>query len=861
VNGPAPAPVPTPKTLPQKPPPPAPGPRVTPAVTPTPVGNAATARGAGGAAAPPKAGPAAKLPPLSLASASLELNQEVTDHLDRARGRSAGVPVQLGNLADGAISLTKGRDGKIDGHGKIPYHHPALAPLSPRLAIIVKDSAISGHLLIGGADHLDRVAGQFERLAPKLGWAGIDLSALPKPENHFDNGVLTFGISGFKFKLAGYLDGAGSLALRGETMTFDARATINVKGLSSATLELKRDDQGVITGTADVPVAVANLSGQIKAIYSTAGTVEIQGKVGYKSEKFDGEVNLIVADAKKADEIARSNIPPEALAEEEAIGKAEGVRKAEGGHKAPAKGERAVAGWGVINFHVNEWLAGQANVVVDTVGHVTIVGKIAPPAEVELFKQRDYIKRLFPPIEIRASYGVPLVGNLFVFANIGMEALAKLGPGKLYKITLEGRYSTDPEVNKSFKISGSLNISAFAGLRLRAEGGAGVELFDHDIKVGVGINGLAGVRGYVEATPTIGMREIGDPKTAKKTEYHIRGHLEIAAQPFLGLSGDLFVELDSPWWSPAPDDKWTWPIGNLEYPLPGEFGIGADLDYVLGSDKLPDIAFGEAKFDSDKFMTDLMNDHVPPKKAGEQQKPGAWKEGEPTGTGPEAKPVQGVPDAADPKKPAQGQQLQKGDAAQVPSQEAAARYAAAMRDLNALAAGSETDPMTEVEIKTALADLKKRYSFKHLAAAGEADDWLVDGELNPKAKAKKGAGSAIRVKRQKAQPYDVGPYNTFEKSKKIGLHHIPQGALARRFIKGYVYETAPVIALPVLEHRAIKNITAKHHGEHVTLWDVMQRDIQNLVANTRAPDPSIDKLIAMLRSRYASSLGTFVEEV
>ena len=54
-------------------------------------------------------------------------------------------------------------------------------------------------------------------------------------------------------------------------------------------------------------------------------------------------------------------------------------------------------------------------------------------AQIELFPQRDYIRRIFV-FEVRTLYGVPLVGNVFLFANVGMDALAKLGPGKSYRI-------------------------------------------------------------------------------------------------------------------------------------------------------------------------------------------------------------------------------------------------------------------------------------------------------------------------------------------------------------------------------------------------------------------------------------------
>ena len=206
-------------------------------------------------------------------------------------------------------------------------------------------------------------------------------------------------------------------------------------------------------------------------------------------------------------------------------------------------------------------MTGKATVIVDGEGNVTVVGEIAPPLRIEIFPQKDIVKPVFK-LEARALYGVPVVGNIFVFANVGIDALAKFGPGTLYNMRIEGTYSTDPAVLDRFSISATLNISAFAGLRLRGEGGAGIEVLDHDIKAGVGVWALAGIRGYVKATPTIGYRELAAPVEGEEGQFFIKGHMELAAQPFLGLGGDLFVELDSPWWSPAPDKKWTWPIGS-----------------------------------------------------------------------------------------------------------------------------------------------------------------------------------------------------------------------------------------------------------------------------------------------------------
>jgi hypothetical protein len=361
-----------------------------------------------------------------------------------------------------------------------------------------------------------------------------------------------------------------------------------------------------------------------------------------------------------------------------------------------------------------------------------------------------------------------VVGNVFVFANIGMDALAKLGPGKLHQIKLDGKYSTDPEVARSFTVSGTITISAFAGLRMRAEGGAGVEILSHDIKVGVGLDALAGVRGYVEATPSIGMREVGDP-TARKTEFFIKGHLELAAQPFLGLSGDLFVELDSPWWSPAPDKKWTWPIGSLEYPLPGEFGIGADLDYVLGSPNLPEIKFGRPAFDSSKFITDLVNDHVPPKRTGEQEKPGTWKEGAegqgeaPSGPpGAESAPAPGAPTAPtglggkdESGQPAPKTAAPGGEG--VPGPAVPAQIEGGLEALGTLSERSNEDPLTTAEITSELSLIRKRYGFKHLDAKEVGEEWEVEGEINPKVKKRAKKESAQRrVHETTGVPFEDG---------------------------------------------------------------------------------------------------------
>jgi hypothetical protein len=672
--------------------------------------------------------------PVSLAGADTFAPPPDWDAYLESRGEEgAAVPVRLGNLASGRIPVRKSNGTfktKGEGHQPIPLNHPALQPIreagiQPVLAVRIRQNTIEGYATIptkkGAAGNPRQLVNWIKDHATEMGWAGLDVSQIPDVTNELSGGALRLQLTGFRFRLGGFMDGTGNFGLVNETVTFNAQATVRVQNLTNAQLELERGEQGDLRGQVEVPVTIANFSGNVLAQYGN-GTVNIEGTVGYSAEKFSGEVTILVTDRDTARNVARRKLSPEQIAAsaEQAAGQGE----AEAG---PVRGPRAIAGFGTLNFAFTEWMTGQAEVIIDNEGHITVVGEIAPPAEVELFPQRDYIRPLFPPIEVRTLYGVPLVGNIFLFANIGMEAMAKLGPGKIYNIAVRGTYSTDPDVLQNYELEATLNISAYAGLRLRAEGGAGVELLDHDIKAGAGIFALAGVQGYVEATPTIGYRETADPQEGRQGEYFIKGHMEIAAQPFLGLGGDLFVELDSPWWSPAPDKKWTWPLGQLEYPLPGEFGIGADVDYVVGSDELPEIQFGEVDFNKDKFMTDLLNDHVPPKSQGEQEKQGEWKEDETTGEA--AEPTLTDSAGAPPQEPARGRQAP--DEGEAPSPQTQQRWLQGMRALGTLAEQSQSDPFNQTEIETALVRIKRQYGFTELRAERAGEDWRIYAQMNP----------------------------------------------------------------------------------------------------------------------------------
>lgn len=546
---------------------------------------------------------------------------KIPDPEEVKEGNDLEVKVRLPGLAEGPLRVRKrGQGFSSAGAQAILLRHPALAKFAAAnpmvLALTVKDNKVTGFVGLGTPGPVKgnnrSLIAAMAKGADLLNWAGLSNLTFPAVRNQFVDGVIDVGAENLSFTVGGFLSGTGGAALDNKALAFEGSAKVTIPGGSTGELLLKKDPAGDLSGKLEMLVQIGSVAGTVLATLSK-GFVSVMGQVAYSGDRLNGKVTLVATDEATARDIT--------LAKPSAGGD---VPIELPGPDKPAKpGKRAYCGWGQLTFRVTDWLAGAATVIINSKGQATIVGEIAPPKEFILFEQKEWIKKIFK-LEIRAGYGIPVVGQVGIFANIGLDAIAKVGPGKLYNLKLTGAYSTDPRVAKNLTIEGTLNISAFAGLRLRAEAGLVVTILAHDIKAGVGLDAIAGVRGYVEATPRIGMRE---KAPGGKREYFIAGHLEIAAQPVLGFSGDLFVAIETPWWSPLSDKRWTWPLFSIEYPLPGEFGIGADVDYVLGSKQWPKIAFGEVAFDSSKFMTDVMNDNTDKGSGGEKKKRGDWAEG------------------------------------------------------------------------------------------------------------------------------------------------------------------------------------------------------------------------------------------
>jgi hypothetical protein len=539
--------------------------------------------------------------------------------------KTSTINVRFGDLAQGPLVVKKAGKGKYRIKKQpLTLTHPAFSlvaqfagGLTPALFIRVDDSKVVGEVGLADGEKFKNIAQQIQKAPEMLGLGGFTIGTLPTITNTIDGGSLHLGLKGVSIKLGSAFAGKFNFAVLDSSVSFDGSAAVVVKGLANGSLELKRAPSGLITGKAAIGLASSFklFSGNVEVAWDGVSITGV-GKVGYKGEKFSGEVTLFMMERIQAEQLAKAKQAPP------------GTPAPAASNKKPARVDYAIFGEGNLGFSFTPWLSGTAQAIFDAKGNLTVIGELRPQKEFNLFNppQKDYVKELFK-LEIHATYGLSPIADVFIFASVGMDLFAKLGPARIYDIFIKGTYSTDPTVAKNFSIGGSLNLSAAAGVRLRIEAGAGLEILGHDIKAGAGITGIAGIKAYAKADPVVGYREKAAEGQDLKGEWFISGTLEMAAQPFLGLGGDLFIELETPWWSPLSDDRWTWPLFNKEWPLGGVIGMLISVEHVFGSGQFPKFDLKPLKeFNSENCLTELYKDNAKsgPGKPAEQK--GQWAE-------------------------------------------------------------------------------------------------------------------------------------------------------------------------------------------------------------------------------------------
>ena len=314
------------------------------------------------------------------------------------------VTVQFGSLARGPIKVRKTAAGYAFSNQAIPLNHPAFArgrELSPGLAPSLVLSLLKGGKLLGHVGVAAKSGGRLASLAEQLraapdvlGLSGFSFPATPKVVDELEDGELRFGVERVDVRLGGAFSATVTLVATDDTVTFEGSAEVSVGGLASGKLDLDRSAQGLITSSVSLPVQVRNVTGNVDVVWDgTAVTGE--GKVGYQGEKLSGEVTLHVMDRAVAEEQARQKRAPAEAAPERAPAAGGGRSPAAAQARGPARNiQYALFGEGDLNFSFTPWLTGTAHVIVDHNGYLTIIGKITPQAEIELFPQQDYVKDL-----------------------------------------------------------------------------------------------------------------------------------------------------------------------------------------------------------------------------------------------------------------------------------------------------------------------------------------------------------------------------------------------------------------------------------------------------------------------------------
>jgi len=667
-------------------------------------------------------------------SPSTKIKEEIEAQGDK--GLEVRVIVN-GLTAEGRVKVRVDRKGNYSsvGKGSMAVQNEWMQQLGGMyINFSIKNSEISSgyaSLKPGGGNSNDWLL-SVKKNAALLGGLGLKVNSLPTPVNTFENGKLTLGVTGMKIEVGGFVDAQFNLLLENANKPkIDAIADINIKGMVQGKLILD-NTKDKLSGEVSLAVNYKSFSGAGKVKYNADGAVDVEGKGAYNANKLSGEVQFVATDLESANKFAKDAIA--------AAGGKENVQNAAAPSPVPvAKSgskQRALAATGQLAFNLTTWFAGTVNVVVDGKGNITVIGKIAPPAEIELFKQRDWDKELVK-FEAKAYYGIPVVGNLNLFANISLHALAKLGPAKIYNIEILGTYSTDPEVQKNIQISGSINISAYAGLRLRAEGGAGIEILSHDLKFGVGLNADIGVKAYADARPTIGYRDPG--------VFYISGTLEMVAQPMLGLGGDFFIAIETPWWSPLSDDRWTWPLFSKEWPLTDPIGLSATVkDYVLGSGQAPEIEMKKPEFDPSKFMTSMVDKTLPEKSGSKGEGKGTFKE-DGSVPKPDVTPKKAAPKTPD-VKPGKKGTTPKGDKSKAPDPKGAKELDTGKmikKAADLLSALKGKEPYNRIDLDKELSKIKGQVSGLELEVKQKGDKWVVTPKAGGKL-AKKGVELGLK---------------------------------------------------------------------------------------------------------------------
>jgi hypothetical protein len=504
------------------------------------------------------------------------------------------VRVRFGTLASGRIDI-KRRGGSFmstEDPAMIDLKHPAfpgggyLAP--PRLLISIVNSVIGGRVQFFPWDRLPgSLAGGWLQAFPLqklLGWKGVDRIRPALSVNDISGGVLRYRLENFTYRLDGEWEGLGNFDVTDHNVQFAADTDIKVPGVANSKMPLEWT-AGNVFGSAKLSLTLApkdilggKFSGSLEGSFVN-GVTNITGEATYTSEKVNGTVTIRVAPVQEAwAQLATHQLP--------GPGQITALTGPNTSH--------AVFGWGVLDFHFNEWLSGRASVIVDPAGFITTYGYIRPTKEWS-FLEGDELAGAVTLAEGSVSGFVP-TGVLF--SGITGKLAAKLslagrvGPITIHDLELAGVYSTNPGVPLSLSLSGVIDVSAIGKIILDLTGTLSyTAVGEHGeiVAVEANVKGEGIIKAYALVKPTFSVEK---PK-GSDTQFRIKGTFKAGAGLYLGLSGTLGARIFKIGLPKFRSKKYQWFVGGV--------GLKSELDYVLGDPKGPTLGHEDYKFDETEF--------------------------------------------------------------------------------------------------------------------------------------------------------------------------------------------------------------------------------------------------------------------
>ena len=530
---------------------------------------------------------------------------EMIDFLSPA---SLSVRVRFGSLADGQVYVQRqpGATGSPPGPGlyettdlmaNIKLHHPAFpgGPTAPTLFVQIRDNVVTGRI---GFIYQGVGIPWFENI---LSWRGLSRVQPIGIVNALKDGVLRYELTDFAFTLEDSFEGTGNFSVVDGTEKFSAEARVRAEGVADTTIPLHHTPGASVFGSQPISLTLSpkdafggTISGSLTATLAN-GVMDVVGTGRYTSGRLNGAFSVVMAPRWRAWMYVIQQLP------------AGGARNISAG-AATAKG-LVIAGWGTLSFHINDWLTGNASVVVDPDGYITSHGIIRPARSFEFLTDKEKYsaqKKIAEIPEQNVTFVPVWIAEVGGHAAAELWAHGRVGPATIYGLEVEGQFSTRPGTVFEGRVTGRANLSANASLEARINAGLHFSFIRGGhlkaAQINVRVVGKATVRAYVELQPTFAREASSKPDQA---QYRITAALTAAGAATLGLSGsvDFSVLGIGP----------TINVGQFEYPV-GSIGVSGTISHVLGSHAPIDVDLAAADFEPGRFkgfLSEVLNKKAP----------------------------------------------------------------------------------------------------------------------------------------------------------------------------------------------------------------------------------------------------------